>query len=433
MIDENFQDMVLACMLKLPEFNAVAAHHLKPDYFDGPVRKNLCKMFCDFWLTYDTPVSDRVLVSLLKDLSEKEVISKHDIMPHGKKYKELKGISISEWKYVLDKLVSFIKHQKIKLLIEDSVKKHLPKGKYDVIEQEMAKIAGINAMNRVQAYDYFNAETIIERGKAREKELKEGKISISTGIKLLDDGMHAGGFYKKELYIFLGSPKRGKSMSLLWFSNQAALQGYNVAHFSCEVSGEVCSTRLDAMNSKTPIKEVTRQHEAVASHMAAKIPRGKLFLFEYPTKALTLQMIDEQVDKLRTEHGVTIDMLVVDYLDIMKYNGTAGDSAWSEQKPLAEGLRGLAGKYIVPCVTASQINRQGSGKAVNSGKDVAGNYEKIMVADEIYTLSCTDEELKENILRISNTESRNSEGGTIVISTKFNYGQFYSDTVGTEL
>jgi len=231
----------------------------------------------------------------------------------------------------------------------------------------------------------------------------------------------------------MAPPKRGKSMSLLWFSNQAALQGYNVAHFTCEVSKEICSLRLDAMNAKVTIKDMKTQFATAADHIVSRIPRGKLMLFEYPTKSLSPQMVSHQVDRMRSEFNINTNMIVVDYLDIMRLNGPKGDSSWSDQGPLAEELRGLAGMFVVPVVTATQINRGGSDKAVTSGKDVAGNYEKIMIADEIFSLSATKEELAEGILRISNTESRNSEGGTIVISTKFAYGQFFSEFIETEI
>jgi hypothetical protein len=160
MIDDNFQDMVLACMQRIPEFNAVACHHLEPEYFDGAVRKNLAKLMIDFWLTYDTLVTDRIVVNLLTDLMDTGRLAKHDILPHGRKFKLLQDQGVTEWKYVLDKLIDFVKHQKIKALIEDSVKKHLPKGNYQEIERSMAAISGINAANRVNAYDYFDLEAI---------------------------------------------------------------------------------------------------------------------------------------------------------------------------------------------------------------------------------------------------------------------------------
>jgi len=434
MIDETFQDSVLACMQKVPEFNAVCVQYLDSELFDGVVRKNLAKMMMDFWVTYDTLVTDRVLVSLLKDLVASGRLDKHDVMPHAKKYRELVEISIKEWKYVLDKLIDFIKHQKIKALIERSVTKLLPGGKYADIENEMAKISSISTMNKVQPYDYFDMAAITDRAETRERELKEGKVSISTGIPELDEKLHARGFYKKELYIFAASPKRGKTMSLLWFGNQGALQGYNIAHFTCEVSREICSLRLDAMNSKTRIHDVAGRNDIVASHVKSKIPRGKLMLFEYPTKSLTPQMAAQQLERLRTEHGIVTHMAIFDYLDIMKHQGkNSNDANWSSQGPIAEELRRIAGEFSIPVVTATQINRKGSDKPVTGGSDVAGDYEKIMIADEIFTLSATKDELKEQTLRINNSESRNSESGTIVINTNFGYGQFYNGTVGLEL
>jgi replicative DNA helicase len=433
-IDEAFQDMVLACMQRVPEFNAVTAGYISPDHFDGPVRKNLSRMMIDFWAGYGALVSDTSIVILLKDLVTAKKIEDHDVLPHLKKYKELRGVGVTEWKFILDKMVTFIKHQKIKALIEKSVKTYLPKGEHELIEREMAAISSINSKNRVQPYDYYDFDAINERSAIRKKELETGKISISTGIPELDAKMHAHGFYQKELYIFMAPPKRGKTMSLLWFANQAALQGYNVAHFTCEVSQEVCAKRLDAMNSKTLIHDVVKRHEAVCAHVVSRAPRGKLMLFEYPTKSLSPQMIDHQVERLTTEFGISTNMIVVDYLDILKHPSQHGsENNWSSQGPIAEELRGLAGKYCVPVISATQVNRGGAGKAVTTGKDVAGNYEKIMIADEIYTLSATDEELKENILRINNSESRNSESGTVVINTKFAYGQFYASSIGEEV
>jgi len=434
MIDETFQEMVLACMQRVPEFNSVTAGYIEPEHFEGPVRRNLAKMMIDFWGAYGTLVSDKIVPSLLKDLVDGKKIEKHDVLPHLKKYKELREIGVAEWKYVLDRVVSFIKHQKIKALIEKSVKTYLPKGDHESIEREMAVITSISSRNRVKPYDYYDFDAIHERTEARKQELKTGKVSISTGIPELDAKMHAHGFYKKELYIFMAPPKRGKTMSLLWFSNQAALQGYNVAYFSCEVSHEVCSKRLDAMNSKTLIHDVVKNHEAVCNHVVSRAPKGKLMIFEYPTKSLTTQIIDHEVGRLTTEFGISVDMIVVDYLDILKHQSqNSSENNWSSQGPIAEELRGLGGKYCVPILSATQINRGGAGKAVTTGKDVAGNYEKIMIADEIYSLSATDEELKENILRINNCESRNSESGTILINTKFAYGQFYANSIGEEV
>jgi len=433
MIDGETQDRVLACMQRVPEFIAVAAQYLKAEYFESTPRKNICMVMTEFWGDYSTMVTDPGFNVIVKGLVDDGKIKKIEIEPHLRKWKHLKTVVVSDYKFVLDELVNFIKHQRIKALINESVAKHLPAGNYATIEKEMAKIASINAAERVAAYDYFAEKSIEERSAARAHELKVGKVAISTGIKPLDDKLHAGGFYQKELYIVMAPPKRGKSMALLYFSNQASLQGYNVAHFSCEVSKEVCCNRLDAMNSKTLVKEVKVYHASVAGHVRSKGDRGKMFIFEYPTKSLTPGMISERISRILREDGVKIDMIVVDYLDIMTLPNPDRSSSWSDQGPLAEELRRLAWEFCLPVVTATQINRGGAGKATSSGKDVSGSYEKVMIADELFNLAATDDELKAGKLRIIISESRNSEIGTVAINTAFAYGQFFQDYIGEEI
>jgi replicative DNA helicase len=433
MFDSIFQDRVMACMKRVPEFMAVASQHMLPEYFDGVPRKNLCKMMRDFWANYGTPLTSPAMMTIIGEEIKKGMIKEVELKAHLSYWNQINKPVISDWKYVLDQMIDFIKEQRIKSLIAEAAKTYIPKGQFTTIEQEMAKIASITAFNRVAAYDYFDKAEIEERHKAREHLKKAGKIAISTGIPALDKLLHAGGFYQKELYIFKAPPKRGKTMSLCWFSNQAALQGYNVAHFSCEVSREILCKRFDAMNSKTLIKEVDAKSREVANRIAGKTVRGKLIILEYPTKSLTPQMIEAEVDRLLVEQGIKIDMVTVDYLDICRLAQLNAQAAsWADQGPLAEELRGIAGKKCVPVVTATQTGRAAAGKSTSSGKDVAGDYGKIMIADEIFSISATDEEVKEGKLRISNNESRNSEMATIVISTGFAYGQFFMEYLGEE-
>jgi hypothetical protein len=88
---------------------------------------------------------------------------------------------------------------------------------------------------------------------------------------------------------------------------------------------------------------------------------------------------------------------------------------------------------LVPVVTASQINRQGAGKQLNSGTDVAGSFEKIMVADEIITISATDDELDKNMARLHFSQSRNSGSATFMIETAFDRGRFYKNYIDDDV
>lgn len=428
MFDKNFQDKVLASMIAVPEFASVASQHLTSSEFDGPMAQNMALMATDFWKKYESVLTSFALVENIKSLVAKGTIQKTEGPLYGAEFKRLKAIDTSDWKFTLDRLIAFVKHQKIRVMIDGAVKKHLPKEDFQSIEKMMDEIKAITALHEVKGYDYWGENEIKEREQVRKEEALMRQIGISTGIKRLDEVLHKQGFYKKELYVFLAPPKRGKSMSLLFFSNQASLQGKNVAHFTCEVSREVCAARLDAMNADIPSKQLNERAGRVASAVLAGVPSGKVFFFEYPTKCLSAQEMERQIKSLKIEKGINIDMICVDYLDILKPSRHGADK-YEDQGSISDELRAMAWRCSCPVVTASQVNRAGAGKQLIGGTDVAGSFEKIMVADEIITISATDEELAQGIARLHFSQSRNSGTATITIETAFDRGRFYKNYV----
>jgi hypothetical protein len=171
--------------------------------------------------------------------------------------------------------------------------------------------------------------------------------------------------------------------------------------------------------------------KAVAEKLKSKKPDGELIVFEYPTNTLTCAEIERQIKKIELEKGIKIDMIVVDYLDIMKPLRRREDRL-VEEADICKGLRALAGKFVVPVLSATQVNRQGSDKTIITGKDVRGTWDKIADADTIITLSATADELSKNQLRVHFSESRNNESKTFVISTAYNMGRFYKEFLREE-
>lgn len=222
------------------------------------------------------------------------------------------------------------------------------------------------------------------------------------------------------------------TMSLLYFANMACWQGFNAAYFTLEVSKEVISERLDAMNANMEIKKVSNADwiKSVGERLKAKRPEGNLKVFEYPTKSLTVSEMKRQVRRMEIEKGQRIDIIFADYGDIMKPECHYSDNPLKEEAGIFEGLRGVAGELVVPVVTASQVNRAGSGKEIITGKDTAGTWEKIMVADGIISLSATDAELAEGIMKVHFAESRNNPNATLKIKTAYNFGRFYQEYLG---
>lgn len=431
LIDDEFEKKVLACLSKSTEFSQIATHHINPSYFTGDLRHNIAKIFADFFKTYGTVISEYAFSEIIISLAKNKTIPMSDASTYGKFFKELMAIDISDYKYVLDQLINFIKNREWKALIELSVKKYMPANDFLEIERKAQKIAAISANGGAQPYFFWGDTEIETRTKRRLEEKKMKRIGISTGIKKMDDTLHKGGWFQKELYLILAPPKRGKSSALYWFANAATWQGFNVPLFSCENSTEVIEDRIDALNTNIEIKKLTDNIKLVESKMKTGRPSGKLIIFEYPSNTLTNSEIDRQIRRLEVEYGIRSHMAVVDYLGIMRAE-VQRDDRLQEEGEIGRGLRGIASKWAIPVLSADQVNRGGSDKAIITGKDIRGTWDKVADADTIITLSATPDELKKNQIRIHFSESRNNPPATFTIGTSYNFGKFYREFLRDE-
>ena len=430
-IDAALEDKVMACMFRLGDFMSVAAAHLKPSYFGNPLRRNLAKMAIDFWNNYNAIIKGNTLALEIASLIDKKIIRKDEGLDYGNYVLGLNKIDISDFKWVLDKLVIFIKHKELTSVINESVAKYLPRNEYDKIEKALMSALSVTAIPSPAPYAYMSESNIESRSVRRERAATVRSTGILTGIPAMDGALAKGGWYRRELYVIMAPPKRGKTMSLLWFACFAAQQGFNVLFFTLETSVEVLTDRLDAMNTQIATKMLNGKANHIKAILKSKKWTGDIFFLEYPTKCCTVSEMERQVSKFERESGNGVDMVIVDYGDLVK-PPVRRESKLDEQAETFEALRGMAGKFNIPVLTATQVNRSGTGKAVNDGTDIAGSFEKVMVADEIISLSATDTELKEGNLRISFAESRNSERKSFLVKTNYAVGTFYKEFIKAE-
>jgi replicative DNA helicase len=387
-------------------------------------------MLLDFWEKYQARLSDTGFTVGMTDLAKRKVITGTDIPLYVKELARLKTVDISDYKFILERLIVFIKHKELKKAIEDAVSKHLPKENFDEIEKAMRAVAEITTFEDSAAYDYYSDRAIDDRLSARDLESRVKTTGISTGIKRMDDFFPKKGWYRRELYTILAPPKRGKTMGLQWFANAAVIQGFTVPIFTLEVSRDIYADRLDACNANIEIKHLPSKMVEARDRVKAMRPSGKMLIFEYPTKRLDCPEIERQLRKLE-QAGTPADMLVVDYADIMKPARWYKDDGLREQASIYEDLRALATIFDIPVLTASQVNRAGSNKEIIKGRDTAGTWEKIMVSDAIISLSASDAEMKKGEMKIHFSECRNMESATIKVKTAYNFGRFYKEFVGT--
>ncbi len=210
---------------------------------------------------------------------------------------------------------------------------------------------------------------------AHDQELEVNKI---TSGFMCFDAITEGGYDRKTLTVYVGAPGAGKSLTIQNIAVNAVDAGYNVAYISLELSDKKCMKRIGSMRLEIPISEYTekakdkefmkqriKEVNTKNSNAVFEQKTGKLFVREYPSGSATISDIEKYLKQVKEEAGITIDMLVIDYLQIMGCEkGVDRNMLYLKGEHLAVGLRAIAQRWNLACITATQTAKDKYG--VNS-------------------------------------------------------------------
>lgn len=200
----------------------------------------------------------------------------------------------------------------------------------------------------------------------------EEQNKITSGYKTFDTITH-GGWDRKTLNMFMGAPGSGKSMTLQNIAVNAANVGYNVAYITLELSDKKSLKRIGAMRLEIDINEYAEKVKD-KDFLKEKIKEinnrnngggifeykpGKLFVKEYPSGSATISDIEDYLKQVKEETKLDIDLLIIDYIQIMgTEKGIDRNMLYLKGEHLSVGLRAIAQKYNLACVTATQIAKE---------------------------------------------------------------------------
>lgn len=196
--------------------------------------------------------------------------------------------------------------------------------------------------------------TVLERKSAAAKDLAR----LSTGYPALDSLF--GGFYRGNLIVIAARPGMGKTALCLGIARHAAVNHRaRVAIVTLEMSErEVCERMLsgEAMVPGDNLRTgalTERQYERIWP--AAGTLAGTDILF-YDSGAVTLPDMRSRLRQLHRQQP--LDLVLVDYLQLMSGSGGRRQSRAEQVGELSRGLKGLARELNVPIIAASQLNRE---------------------------------------------------------------------------
>ncbi len=190
-----------------------------------------------------------------------------------------------------------------------------------------------------------------------------GQISgVPSGFKLIDRVL--GGFQKSDLIILAARPGVGKtSLALSIAQNAARKYGKRVAIFSLEMSNEQLVQRLLAAETGIDSQRL-RLGDIHGEEEWHKLMEAANALAESPiyiddTPALSVMDLRTKARRMYHEHGM--DMLVVDYLQLMT-GDRRSENRVQEISTISRALKGLARELSVPVLALSQLSRAVEGR-----------------------------------------------------------------------
>ena len=190
-----------------------------------------------------------------------------------------------------------------------------------------------------------------------------GIVGVPTGLRDLDDKL--GGLHQSDLVIIAGRPSMGKTSLATNIAFNAAKNildngsKSSVAFFSLEMSSEQLSTRIISEQARIGSNDIRRgriSDEQFDQFLETSKNISELPLFIDETPAISIAAMSNRARRIKRLHG--LDLIVVDYIQLMKGSLNNKDGRVQEISQITQGLKAIAKELGVPVLALSQLSRQ---------------------------------------------------------------------------
>ena len=314
--------------------------------------------------------------------------------------------------WLLAEFETFARHKALESAILKSAD-YLEKGEYGPVEDLIKKAVQIG-LQKDLGTDYF------KNPRERLDAIKSTNGQVSTGWASLDKKLF-GGFNRGELNIFAGGSGAGKSLFLANLGVNWALMGMNVLYLTFELSENLVSMRIDSMVTGIGTRDVFKNIDDVEMKVKMIGKKSGAFQVKYMPSGKTSNDLRSYIKEYEIKSGKKIDVILVDYLDLMMPMGVkvSAENLFVKDKYVSEELRNLAMELNTVFVTASQLNRGAVEEIEYDHSHISGGLSKINTADNVFGIFTSRAMRERGRYQIQLMKTRNSSGINSKIDLEF--------------
>ena len=249
-------------------------------------------------------------------------------------------------------------------VVEESKDDDLEKTGENIIEDAEKSLFDLAERgNFSQSFLKFNQaldQTIEMATLARKND--QGIVGVPTGLTDLDEKL--GGLHKSDLVIIAGRPSMGKTAlatNIAYYASKKIQENNeksSVAFFSLEMSSEQLSTRILSEQAKIKSNDIRRgkaTEEELNRYIETSRNIYELPLYIDETPAITISTLSNRARRIKRLFG--LNLIVVDYIQLMRTNSKRYDNRVQEISEITQGLKALAKELSVPVLALSQLSR----------------------------------------------------------------------------
>ncbi|MFH1522747.1 MAG: replicative DNA helicase [Patescibacteria group bacterium] len=231
-----------------------------------------------------------------------------------------------------------------------------------ILDEAEQKIFSVSQKHLKEAF--FPIDNLLTQAFDRIDELhkQSGKMrGLPTGFTDLDNIL--AGLQKSDLIVLAARPSVGKTSLALDIARQAAIKSKaGVGLFSLEMSKEQLVDRMlcaqanvnlwKMRTGKLSDKEEDNDFSRIGEAMG-QLSEAPIFIDD---SAIT-SIIDIRTKARRLQMEKKLDLIVIDYLQLMEGRGKYGDNRVQEVAEITRGLKAIARELNIPVLALSQLSR----------------------------------------------------------------------------
>jgi len=387
----NIESLILRGLIYDENYTRKILPYVKEIYFETSIGRSLFGIVKEYFVEYNsTPSSEAIAIAVerVDDLNEdefKSLIETAESLCSSEVPKE-KNVE-----FLIDETEKWCKERAVYLALLESISIHDGKSDNprDSIPQLLSEALAVSFDPHVghdylqdykERYDFYH--------------VKENRTSF--GLEYFDK-ITKGGLPDKTLNIALAGTGVGKSLFMCSFASSVLMQGKNVLYITLEMAEERIAERIDANLLDTNVQDIIEiprpMFETKITNLQKKT-QGQFFVKEYPTASAHAGHFDSLIKELQLKKDFVPDIVFIDYLNICnssRYRAGSNVNSYTVVKAIAEELRGLAVKYKVPIVSATQTTRSGFSSTDVSLTDTSESFGLPATADFMFALISNDE------------------------------------------